>query len=121
MVSSSAPDVQTFLDDAAPERQEALRRLRELCLTELAGFTETMQYGMPTYQRDGVGEFAFASQKQYISLYVGRTDVVAAHAEQLASHNMGKGCLRFRNPAKIDFDLVRSLLRATAATRGPVC
>jgi hypothetical protein len=39
-----------------------------------------------------------------VPLYVVRTDVRDAHAEQLKSHDMGKGCLRFRNPDKIDFD-----------------
>ncbi|CAM3279012.1 DUF1801 domain-containing protein [Stackebrandtia soli] len=80
-----------------------------------------MGYGMPGYLRDGTAEFGFASQKRYISIYVVRTDVCADFAAELAGHDMGKGCLRFRNPSKIDFDLVRRLLRATAATTGPVC
>ncbi|MBP2330727.1 uncharacterized protein YdhG (YjbR/CyaY superfamily) [Kibdelosporangium banguiense] len=113
MVQSSAADVDTFLDEVTPERQAALRRIRQLCLQELTGFTESMQYGMPTYSRDGEGSFAFASQKQYISLYI-RADVRDAHAPQLANHDMGKSCLRFRTPDKIDFDLLQSLLQATA-------
>ncbi|WP_399479830.1 hypothetical protein [Streptomyces sp. OUCMDZ-4982] len=32
-----------------------------------------------------------------------------------------KGCLRFRTPEEVDFTLVRDLLRAVAATRGPSC
>jgi uncharacterized protein YdhG (YjbR/CyaY superfamily) len=115
MVQSSAADVDAFMAEVEPRRQAALSRLRDMCVEELAGFTESMQYGMPTYTRDGVGGFAFASQKQYISLYVS-SDVRDAHARQLESHDMGKSCLRFRNPDKIDFDLVRSLLKATAAT-----
>jgi len=34
---------------------------------------------------------------------------------------MGKGCLRFRKPENIDFDLLRDLLKATAARPGEVC
>jgi hypothetical protein len=34
---------------------------------------------------------------------------------------VGKGCLRFRKPEKIDFDLVRDLLRATAQKPGTIC
>jgi hypothetical protein len=45
----------------------------------------------------------------------------ALRAEQLKGHNMGKGCLRSRNPDKIDFDLVRSMLRMTAAIPGKAC
>jgi uncharacterized protein YdhG (YjbR/CyaY superfamily) len=121
MAQSRAADVDTYLTEVPGERVEALTRLRDLCRSELTGFTEVMAYGMPAYQRDGTGEFAFASQKQHISLYLMRSDVAEAFADRLAGHDMGRGCLRFRNPARIDWDLVRDLLHATAGTRGTVC
>jgi uncharacterized protein YdhG (YjbR/CyaY superfamily) len=121
MVQSKAADVDTYLSEAPAEREAGLVRLRDLCRTELTGFTEVMAYGMPAYERDGAAEFAFASQKRYISLYLVRSDVAGAFADRLAAHDMGKGCLRFRKPDHIDWPLVRDLLRATAATRGSVC
>ncbi len=121
-MQSKASDVDGYLTEVPEARRPAVRRLRELCRAELSGFTEVMAYGMPCYERDGVGEIAFANQKQYISFYLLRTDVRAAYADRLAGHDMGKGCLRFRKLDMIDFDLVRDLLRATAATEGgPVC
>lgn len=119
MVQSRAEDVDGYLAEVPEERREALVRLRELCRTELRGFTEVMAYGMPAYERDGVGEIGFASQKQHISVYLLRGDVREAFAERLAGHDMGKGCLRFRRPEKIDFELLRDLLRATAAGTTP--
>jgi uncharacterized protein YdhG (YjbR/CyaY superfamily) len=80
-----------------------------------------MTYGMPTYSRDGTAEVAWASQKQYISLYVMRTDVLNAHREHLPGLNIGKGCIRYRRPAAVDLTVVQSMLTATAASRGPVC
>jgi uncharacterized protein YdhG (YjbR/CyaY superfamily) len=121
MVQSRAATVAEYLAEQPDDRREALTRLRELCLAELPGFTEVMAYGMPTYQRNGVGEIAFAAQKRHISFYLQRTDVRAAHAQELAGHDMGKGCLRFRSPAAIDHELVRTLLRSTAAAPGAVC
>lgn len=115
---SKASDVDGYLAEAPEARRAALTRLRELCRSELTGFTEVMAYGMPCYERDGVGEIAFADQKQYISFYLLRTDVRAAFADRLAGHDMGKGCLRFRAPERVDFELVRDVLRATAAGRG---
>ncbi|MFE6920895.1 iron chaperone [Nocardia sp. NPDC057663] len=120
MVQSKAPDVATYLAELPADRRAALTRLRELCLAELAGFTEVMSHGMPAYERDGVGEIAYASQKQYISFYLLRSDVRTAFADRLSAHDMGKGCLRFRNPAEIDFDLLRDLLRATVSGDGAV-
>ncbi|MET7492893.1 DUF1801 domain-containing protein [Streptomyces sp900116325] len=121
MVQSKAEDVDGYLAEIPPERREALGRLRQMCRQELKGFAEVMAYGMPAYERDGVGEIAFASQKNYISFYLLRSDVRDAFEERLAGQDMGKGCLCFRKPETIDFDLVRDLLRATAAGPGTVC
>ncbi|AZM62051.1 MULTISPECIES: iron chaperone [unclassified Streptomyces] len=121
MVQSSAADVDTYLTQAPDDRRAVLARLRELCRAELKGFAEVMAYGMPAYERNGTAEIAFASQKQYISFYLMRGDVRDAFGERLAGQDMGKGCLRFRQPERVDFDLVRDLLRATAATSGEVC
>ncbi|WP_369274597.1 iron chaperone [Streptomyces sp. R11] len=121
MVRSAAEDVDGYLAEVPVERRQALTRLRQLCRAELQGFSEVMAYGMPTYQREGEAEIAFASQRQYISFYLMRPDVRDAFQARLAAQDMGKGCLRFRNPEKIDFDLVRDLLRAAVGDRGPIC
>lgn len=82
-MESKAQDVTTSIEEASVERQEVFRRLRELCLAELAGFEETMDYGGPSYKRNGEVELGFASQKHFIGLYILRTEVMAAHREQL--------------------------------------
>ena len=64
-----------------------------------------MEYCMPAYKRNGVLEVAFASQKQYISLYEMNEDVVDEYHAALADLDIGKGCIRFRCPEKIDFGL----------------
>ncbi|MEV8317827.1 DUF1801 domain-containing protein [Streptomyces sp. NPDC059900] len=121
MVRSEAKDVAGYLAEVPEGRRDALTRLRELCRTELQGFDEVMAYGMPAYERDGTAEIAFAAQKQYISFYLLRDDIGEAFEDRLAGQDMGKGCLRFRKPEAIDFDLVRDLLRATAARPGTAC
>ncbi|MFJ8885564.1 DUF1801 domain-containing protein [Streptomyces sp. NPDC102402] len=121
MVRSEAGDVDGYLAELPEDRRSALSRLRRLCRTELKGFEEVMAYGMPVYRRDGSAEIAFASQKQYMSFYLMRGDVREAFEARLAVQDMGKGCLRFRSPASIDFELVRDLLRATARSPGAVC
>ncbi|MFB7464003.1 iron chaperone [Streptomyces sp. NPDC056224] len=117
-------DAVTYLAGVPEARRPALTRLRELCLAELPGFAEVIAYGMPAYVRSGeqAAEIAWANQKQYVSFYLLRTDVRDAFADRLAAHDMGKGCLRFRRTDGIDFDLLRDLLRATAAAGpGTVC
>jgi uncharacterized protein YdhG (YjbR/CyaY superfamily) len=122
-MASPDPAVDAYLAEVAGPRTAVTRELRDLCLEHLPGFTEVMRYGMPGYVRapDAEGEIGFAAQKQYLSLYVLRTDVLAAHRERLAGLSVGKGCIRYRRPEQLDRAVVRSLLEMTAATRGPIC
>ncbi|THV30759.1 iron chaperone [Glycomyces paridis] len=124
MVQSDAETVDAYLAGLPEDRREAMGAIRDACREAMPGFTEVMAYGMPGLSRDGTAggvEIAFASQKRYISFYLLRTDVRAAFEERLAGRDMGKGCLRFSSPARVDLDLVRDLAAATAASGGRVC
>ena len=87
------------------------------------GFEETMDYGGPSYERNGVVEVGFASQKNFIGLYILRTDVMNAHKDQLKVKGVsfGKGAIRYSKPERIDFGVVESMLRGTVESTGPVC
>jgi uncharacterized protein YdhG (YjbR/CyaY superfamily) len=120
-VKSEATDVATYLEGVPEERREALTRLRELCVAELGGYDECMEYGMPCYKRDGVLEVSFASQKLYIALYVMKGDVVERYREALAGCSVGKGCIRFQSPARMDFNLIRRMLKDTVKSSALPC
>lgn len=120
-MQSTAPTVDAYLDEVPGERVAALAELRRLCREHLPGFAEEMRYGMAAYSRDGVVEVAFASQKQNIALYILRKDVLDAHRDAFPASALGKGCIRFRNPASINFAVVRALLDGTAVATGEVC
>jgi len=122
-MQSSAKTVSAYLKEVPAERTAALKQLRDLCRATLTGFKESMQYGMPGYSRDGVVEVGFASQKNFISLYVLRTDVMRSHSYLLNKPGItfGKGCIRYSKPEKIDFDVVEKMLRATVKSTGEVC
>ena len=111
MVQSKAKTVDAYIAEAAPERRPHLQKIADLCRRTLTGYEEVMAYGMPAYQRDGQG-FAFANQKQYVALYLD-TGVATKNAEALKGLDMGKCCLRYRNPAKIDYALLERLLADT--------
>ena len=119
------PAVDGYLDQVTGPRRDITVRLRELCVEHLDGFAEGMKYRMPGYWRgpvaEGEGEIGFAAQKQYLSFYVVRTDVMGAHRERLAGLDVGKGAVRYRRPEQFDEAVVRSILEMTAATSGPSC
>lgn len=122
-MQSSAKNVAAYIKAAPASRQPALQRLRELCREVLVGFKESMAYGGPTYSRNGVAEVSFASQKNFIGLYVLRTDVMRAHRYLLnvPGITLGKGVIRYSKPQDIDFAVVEKMLRATVESKGEVC
>lgn len=123
-MQSSAKDVTHYIEEGPADRQEALLKLRRLCLELPPGFQETMEYGGPSYWREGEPEVGFASQKNFIGLYILRMDVMNSHLDRLKAAKgvgLGKGVIRYSKPEKIDFSVVESMLRATSESRGPVC
>jgi uncharacterized protein YdhG (YjbR/CyaY superfamily) len=121
-VQSTAKDVDRYLAEVPEKRRGALTRLRALCLETLAGYEESMEYRMPSYRRPGGEvEVAFASQASYISFYVMRKDVLDRFRDELATASLGKGCIRYSTPARIDFEVVRRLLAASAEATGRIC
>ena len=122
-MQSTARNVTDYLDEVPTERKAALTKLRDLCRTSLKGFEESMKYGGPCYSRNGEVEVGFASQKNFIGLYILRTDVMNAHRDLLKVKgvSLGKGCIRYSKPEKIDFNVVEKMLKATQESTGVVC
>ena len=119
-MQSKAPTVTEYLNEVPKERLSALTKIRQLCRQHLTDFEESMQYGMPSYSRNGTVEVAFASQKNNISLYILRTDVLNPYRSNFPKSAIGKGCIRYRNPEVIDYELVAEMLAKTNASTGKV-
>ena len=120
MVQSTAATVDDYMTTLEPERAPAMSRIRDLCQEIFVGWPEQMAYGMPGYGPEGTPAFSFNSQKQYISLYAGR-GAVDAFRERLTGASLGGSCIRFRNVAKIDFEVVADILRHVREHKGPGC
>src|SRR5580704_5530739 len=115
---SQAADVASYIEEVPADRRAALEKLRSLCRKNLTGYEECMEYGMPGYKRNGSLELSFASQKQYIALYVKPT-LANEFRGALGTASIGKSCIRFTKPEQIDFAVIAELLRRTAET--PAC
>lgn len=120
-MQSDVSDVDTYIQQAPAERREALSKLRDLCRAVLTGFEESMVYGGPCYSRRGVVEVGFASQRHFIGLYILRQDALASQRAALTGLSVGKGVIRYPQPEKIDYAVVRKMLVATRRSKGPVC
>ncbi|MBA4285556.1 MAG: hypothetical protein C0434_08505 [Xanthomonadaceae bacterium] len=109
-MQSQATTVSNYLAELPDDRRSALDRLRASCLAALPDAVESMDYGMPSYRRHGQIEIAFASQKQYIALYLMKPAVLAANKAALKGLSVGKACVRFASPERMDFALIERLL-----------
>lgn len=120
-MQSDAATVSKYLKEVSEDRLPVMTKMRKLCQEYLSEFEESMQYGMPSDSRDDTVEVAFASQKNNISLYILRRDVLDQYRDQFPASAIGKGCIRYRNPDKIDFGMVQEMLEKTNETTGEVC
>jgi uncharacterized protein YdhG (YjbR/CyaY superfamily) len=126
-------DVQAYLETLEPERRTVMERLMDVIRVNLPdGFEEGMQYGMPGWVvphslfPDGyhvdpslpLPFLSLGSQKRHIGLY--HMGIYADEAllewftQAYPKHgstklDMGKSCIRFKNMAKIPYELVGEL------------
>ena len=128
---ASTPD--QYIAELPEDRKEVMQKLRDTVKKNLPkGFEETMQYGMLGYvvphniypdgyhcnPKDALPFMALASQKNHISFYhmgiYSNPDLMKWFTEEYPKHasgklDMGKSCIRFKNPKKIPFELLGEL------------
>ena len=125
--------VQEYIEALPEDRKPIIEKLRQVILANLPdGFEEQISYGMISYvvplsrypqgYRAKKGEplpfISLASQKNYLALYhmglYGNPKLeewfVKEYAEQVPTKlDMGKSCIRFKNPDHIPYDLIAEL------------
>ena len=133
-MQSKATTVEEYLNELPEDRIAAMLQLQKIIKKNLPkGFSEEMNYGMLGYvvphklypagyhcdPKLPLPFLAIASQKNFIAIY--HMGIYAdpklhdwftnAYAElNIGKLDMGKSCIRFKNPAKIPFDLIGQLV-----------
>ncbi|MBL0084624.1 MAG: DUF1801 domain-containing protein [Saprospiraceae bacterium] len=133
-MQSKATTVEEYLNELPEDRITAMLQLQKIIKKNLPkGFSEEMNYGMLGYvvphklypagyhcdPKLPLPFLAIASQKNFIAIY--HMGIYAdpklhdwftnAYAElNIGKLDMGKSCIRFKNPAKIPFDLIGQLV-----------
>jgi uncharacterized protein YdhG (YjbR/CyaY superfamily) len=111
------PGVAAYLKSLDAPTRATLTELRSWVVKAAPHASETMLYKMPTYL---LGEVwvAYKAQKNYFSLYLCETSVVAKHAKALAHLNVGKGCIRFKKLEDLPKKDILEMLKESAKIRG---
>ncbi|SDX18151.1 protein of unknown function (DU1801) [Marininema mesophilum] len=102
--------VEEYMAQLPGDRKEDLARLRELIHQVAPNAKEIIKYKMPYYEQNGP-LCAFASQKNYISLYILNTPVLQKNADLLGKLNIGKGCIRFKSIDRLPLDAIKKILK----------
>jgi hypothetical protein len=132
-MQSSAKTPDEYIESLPKDRKEAMLKLREIILNNLPpGFSEVMGYGMigyvvphsaypPGYHTNPKLPLPFinlASQKNYIALYhmglYGDGKLLEWFTHNYPNYSkakldMGKGCVRFKKPEQIPYELIAEL------------
>ncbi len=132
-MQSKAITPDQYIAELPEDRKEVMQKLRETVKKNLPkGFEETMQYGMISYvvphsiypagyhckPADPLPFLSIASQKNHIAFYhmgiYSDPKLYKWFTEEYPKHatgklDMGKSCIRFKNPKNIPFDLLGEL------------
>lgn len=138
-MTSDAKTPQQYVDQLPEDRKAAIQKLRQVITEHLPdGFEETMNYGMLGYvvphSRYPAGYHCnpklplpfinLASQKNFIALYhmglYADPELMAwfqegYQAADCGRLDMGKSCIRFKNPGRIPFSLIGELCAKISA------
>lgn len=132
-MQSTVKTVNEYLSELPEERKTAFLKLRDSILNNLPkGFEEQMSYGMLGYvvphstypngyhcnPKLPLPFINIASQKNFIALYhmeiYANPELLDWFTAEYPKHSslkldMGKGCIRFKKPDQIPFDLIAEL------------
>ncbi|NET34088.1 MAG: DUF1801 domain-containing protein [Cyanothece sp. SIO1E1] len=132
-MQSKAKTVEQYINELPDDRKEVISKLREIILSNIPdGFEERISYGMIGYvvphsmYPDGyhcepelpLPFINLASQKNHIAIYhsgiYADEDLLNWFTEEYKKQvptklDMGKSCIRFKNPKKIPYELLGEL------------
>jgi uncharacterized protein YdhG (YjbR/CyaY superfamily) len=133
-MQSEAKTVDEYIEELPDDRRDAIKKLRKSILENIPeGFKETMGYGMIGYvvphstypggyhanPKLPLPFINVGSQKNYISLHhmgiYSRPELLEWFTGEYIKitklkPDMGKGCIRFKKPEKIPFELIGELV-----------
>lgn len=130
MVSSAAKTIDAYLAELPPERRAVVETVRDVVNVHLPpGYEETMHWGMiswevplsrypVTYNKQPLSFVALAAQKNSYSLYLMAVDGGSQREQQLRDAaaalgrtlDMGKCCVRFKQPEHLPLQAVGALI-----------
>jgi len=131
-MKSDAKSITEYLADMAPERREAIEKVRETILDNLPeGFEEALNWGMITYQvplevypdtynKKPLMYAALANQKNHMAVYLTgiymdedlSQEFEESYKKTGKRYDVGKSCVRFRKLDDLPLPVIADSIRA---------
>jgi uncharacterized protein YdhG (YjbR/CyaY superfamily) len=109
---TSAP--MTSIDEYIAQMPQAarspLRSVREAVSTAAPDARETISYGMPSFEQNGVTLVSFGAFKAHIGFYPGAA-AIRTFAAELRDYGTAKGSVRFPLDQPMPIDIIRRIVR----------
>lgn len=112
-------EVDQFIQDQAPEMRERLQQVRGAIADAVPEATETISYGIPTFQLDGKNMIHYGPGKSHVGVYA-TPDGHAEFEEELSKYKRGKGSVQFPLDESLPLDLITrmSVFRSMQLKKG---
>lgn len=117
MAVSSSPGsaaVDAYLAKVPTEMRAALEALRTTIREAAPEATETISYGIPAFQQNGILVY-YAAFRDHCSLFPGSVSVRKTFATELKPFQGGKGTVHFTPDRPLPTALVQRIVRARVA------
>lgn len=102
--------VTEYIDNLNAVEKSIFSRLRELVHEIIPDVEETRSYGMPTYKYKGKYLFAFASHKNFMSIYPGG-EIPTMLKDEVKHHFTGKGTLSFTAGDQLSEETLKTIIQ----------
>ncbi len=106
--AAPSPEVDAYIEGFPGFIREMLEQMRDIIRRCAPEAEETMSYGMPAYQLNGMLVY-FAAWKKHIGLYPTASGV-AAFRDALAPHRTARGSIQFPLDQPLPADLIRRIV-----------
>lgn len=107
--SNRSTTIDEYISTFPGEIQAALEKVRQIIHHAIPEATETLSYGMPTFNLNGKHLVFFAGWKRHISLYpLPAGD--EAFQQELSHYKRAKGSIQFPLDKPIPYDLIEKIV-----------
>jgi len=118
MANAEVPrSIDEYIAGFPQDGQRALAELLALVRASAPGVTETIAYGMPTFDLGDKHVLHFAGFVKHVALYP-VPDWVEAFNEEVAPYKSGQGTLKFPLDRPLPVDMIRRIIEFSFAHAG---